>query len=79
MMSWTTEELRQRIAALPDHVKTDIICELAWHMFGGLGSKAEHIYPDHVPDQMDLKLAATCLRDELTKERPSLLVKEETE
>jgi hypothetical protein len=82
-MRWTKEELEKRVAALPGHIRTEIICGVAWNLFGDLdvddesilpGEEPEYIDPGRKPDHADLEAAVGYLREELLMERPPVRV-----
>ena len=76
-MRWTTEELRNWVASLPDRDKANIIYDMAWTLFGDFDDDGkEYIDPTHKPSSPDLKGAVTYLRGELTRGRSELTVKE---
>jgi hypothetical protein len=76
-MRWTTEELRQRIESLPDHIRNEIVYSTVWHMFGEIANdESEYIDTDHKPTTADLRDAISYLRTTMTQEWPELTVKE---
>jgi hypothetical protein len=69
-MQWTPEKLKERVAALPEDVRTTIICDVAWSFFGDLDDDGEeYIDTGRRPDSPDLTAAVDYLREELTKMR----------
>lgn len=76
-MRWTPEELKQRIADLPDHIKAEIIYDMAWNIFGGIDRSTDASYIDtRVPSSLiNVKTAISFLRDELEMDRPPTTVK----
>ena len=76
-MRWTKEELETRVAALPSHIRTEIICGVAWNMFGDLDhDESEYIDSKRRPDGEDLRQAEGYLRTELEADREPVRVEE---
>jgi hypothetical protein len=76
-MRWTKEKLETKVAALPSHIKTEIICGVAWNMFGEVDfDESAHINPERRFGGDDMRRAAAYLRDQLKTGRPELTVKE---
>jgi hypothetical protein len=70
-MRWTVAELAGRVAALTEPVKAEILCGVAWDLFGDLGEDGvtEYVDTDHRPDHEELAAAIGYLRVELERER----------
>jgi hypothetical protein len=76
-MRRTLEDVRQLIAALPDHVKDEIIYGVAWNFFGDLDEQEEeYIETARRPDGPDLTAAVARLRLELFEGQYEVRVKE---
>jgi hypothetical protein len=76
-MRRTLEEVKAAIAALPDHVKDEIIYGVCWNMFGDLDAdEEEYIETKRRPDSPDLTSAVEYLRLELFEARHDVRVKE---
>jgi hypothetical protein len=74
-MRWTREELWRRVAALPEDVRTTIICDVAWDLFGDLDEDEDEVIDaGRRPDSPDVKNAVGYLREELTRDRAPLTV-----
>jgi hypothetical protein len=74
-MRWTKEELETRVAALPAHIRTEIICGVAWNLFGDLDTdESEYIDSNRRAASEDLRQAEGYLRAELDMERPPVRV-----
>jgi hypothetical protein len=75
-MRCTLEEVKQQIAAWPDHVKTEILAGFAYEVFGLRRSDPRCIDTERplVPEYA--MALAKMLRRDLLKDRPELTVKE---
>jgi len=70
-MRWTRDELWQRVEALPEHVRTTIICDVAWDLFGDLDDDENEVVDvGRTPDSPEVTNAIGYLREELTRDRP---------
>lgn len=63
------EELKKRVAAMPDDVKVEAICELAWDLFGVVDAGVQYIDTDRTPDLTELRNVLGTVREALTKDR----------
>lgn len=76
-MRWTPEELKQRIAALPNQAKAEIIYDVAWCLFGGVDQSTDASYIDTrvSTNMLNVKTAISDFRDELERDRPPVTIK----
>ncbi|HEY2159592.1 MAG TPA: hypothetical protein VGH33_28470, partial [Isosphaeraceae bacterium] len=76
-MRRTLEEVKAAIAALPDHIKDEIIYGVCWNFFGDLDEdEEEYIETKRRPDSPDLTSAVEYLRLELFEARHDVRVKQ---
>jgi hypothetical protein len=76
-MKCTFDELISRMVDIPAHLRTRIICMLAWNLFGeGGDGETLTIDTDSKPGTARVRDALAYLRTELTKERPEVTIKE---
>jgi hypothetical protein len=65
------------VAALPAHIRTEIICGVAWNLFGDLDAdESEYIDSKRRASSEDQRQAEGYLRTELDMERPPVRVQE---
>ena len=75
-MRMTKDELKEKVSLLPDYVKTEIICGVAWDAYGDLDEdEEEYIETTRRPDSEEVRTAIEYLHAEVFMREHTLTVK----